>query len=71
LGIYACRHSFATYANEVRDTDARRHIMGRLLGNLDDVYVETFFVERLKGVTDHVRSRLQIPDVIGDAFVPQ
>ncbi len=66
VGLYACRHTFATYANEVRDTDARRHIMGRLLPNLDDVYVETLFSERLKAVTDHVRTRLRIADLVGD-----
>lgn len=66
VGIYACRHTFATYANESRDTDARRHIMGRLVPNLDDVYVETFFLPRLKVVTDHVRTRLEIPEVVGD-----
>lgn len=65
VGIYACRHTFATLANEVRDTDARRHLMGRLLPNLDDVYVETLFVERLKSVVNHVRSKLQIAEMIG------
>jgi integrase len=38
VNLGACRHTFATYANEVRDTDARRHILGRLLPNLDDIY---------------------------------
>lgn len=66
VGIYGCRHTFATYANEIRDTDARRHLMGRLLPNLDDVYVETLFVQRLKTVTDHVRDRLQIAKVVGN-----
>lgn len=68
VGIYACRHTFFTYANEVRDTDARRHIGGRLVPNLDDVYVETFFMARLTAVTDHVRSRLQVSEMIGHRF---
>lgn len=68
VGLGACRHTFATYANESRDTDARRHIMGRLLPNLDDVYVETLFHVRLKNVTDHVRIRLQISEIIGNRF---
>lgn len=69
VGLYAARHTFATFANEVRDTDARRHIMGRLLPNLDDVYVEMLFEQRLKAITDHVRARLQITEIIGDAFL--
>lgn len=67
VGLYAARHTFATYANEVRDTDARRHIMGRLLPNLDDIYVETLFEQRLKAVTDHVHRRLEIAQVVGFA----
>jgi integrase len=66
VGINACRHTFATLANEVRDTDARRHIMGRKLPNLDDIYVETLFVARLRSVTDHVRQRLGIPEIVGE-----
>lgn len=57
VGFYALRHTFITYANEVRDSDARRHIMGRKLAGLDDDYVESFFLPRLKVVTDHVRTR--------------
>lgn len=66
VNLGACRHTFATYANEARDTDARRHLMGRLLPNLDDVYVETLFHHRLKAVVDHVRTRLAIADLVGD-----
>jgi integrase len=58
VGFYALRHTFATYANEVRDADARRHIMGRRLPELDDVYIEHLFLPRLKTLTDHVRTRL-------------
>lgn len=65
VNLGACRHTFATYANEARDTDARRHLMGRLLPNLDDVYVETMFHTRLRSVVDHVRERLQVSDFIG------
>lgn len=57
VGFYALRHTFATYANEVRDSDARRHIMGRRLPDLDDVYIEYLFLPRLKVLTDHVRSK--------------
>lgn len=64
ITMYDFRHTFATHANEVRDTDARRHIMGRLLPNLDDVYVEGLFEQRLKRVTDHVRKRLSIADIV-------
>lgn len=69
VGLGACRHTFATFANEVRDTDARRHIMGRLLPNLDDLYVEMLFEQRLKAVTDHVRARLNIAEMISISHV--
>lgn len=59
LGFYALRHTFYTYANEVRDSDARLHLMGRRLPSIDgDAYLEGLFLPRLKVVTDHVRSRL-------------
>lgn len=58
--FYWLRHTFATYANEVRDADARRFIMGRALPDLDDVYVETVFLARLQSVTSHVREKLGI-----------
>lgn len=61
--FYWLRHTFATYANEVRDADARRHIMGRRLPDLDDVYVETVFLPRLRVLTDHVREKLGIATV--------
>lgn len=57
VGFYALRHTFITYANEVRDSDARRHITGRRLAGVDDDYVESFFLPRLKVVTDHVYAR--------------
>lgn len=69
VGMYACRHTFATIANEIRDTDARRHLMGRILPNLDDVYVEGMLLKRLKVVTDHVRRRLSIAKLVRDARV--
>ena len=58
--FYWLRHTFATYANEVRDADARRTLMGRALPDLDDVYVETVFLARLQSVTSHVREKLGI-----------
>lgn len=57
VGFYSLRHTFITYANEVRDSDARRHIMGRKLAGLDDDYVESFFLPRLRVVVDHVYAR--------------
>ncbi len=57
VGFYALRHTFITYANEVRDSDARRHITGRRLAGVEDDYVESFFLPRLKIVVDHVRAR--------------
>lgn len=59
MGFYALRHTFATYANEIRDSDARLHLMGRALPGIDgDAYIEELFLPRLKIVTDHVRARL-------------
>ncbi len=54
-GIYALRHTFATLANEVTDTDARKRLMGHRLHG-----------PRLRKVTDHIRQALSIPDLIGD-----
>jgi integrase len=65
-GLYSLRHTFATLANEVRDADARRCLMGRRLTGLDDVYVASIFEPRLKAVTDHVRQALSIPNLVGD-----
>jgi site-specific recombinase XerD len=56
-GFYSLRHTFITYANEVRDSDARRHITGRRLTGVEDDYVESFFLPRLRVVVDHVRTR--------------
>jgi integrase len=58
VGFYALRHTHITYANEVRDSDARLHIAGRKLRGTDDDYVESFFLPRLKAVTDHVHARI-------------
>lgn len=57
VGFYALRHTFITYANEVRDSDARRHITGRRLHGVEDDYVESFFLPRLRVVVDHVHAR--------------
>jgi integrase len=65
-GLYLLRHTFATLANEVRDGDANKAIMGRRLTGLDDVYVATVFDPRLRAVTDHVRERLRIADLVGN-----
>jgi integrase len=59
VGMYALRHTFATYAREVRDIDAYRRIMGRKVGEgVDEDYIETVSAERLEAVVNHVRSRL-------------
>lgn len=59
VGFYVCRHTHATYANEVRDSDARLHLMGRRLPGLDgDTYVEGIFLPRLEAITSHIRNRL-------------
>jgi integrase len=61
VGFYVCRHTHATYANEIRDSDARLHLMGRKLPGIDsDTYLEGIFLPRLKKVTAHIRKRLLI-----------
>ncbi len=54
----ALRHTFATWANDVQDRDATRLIMGHRLKGMDDIYVESIKLPRLKRVVNHVRSKL-------------
>lgn len=58
VGFYALRHTFRTYADEAKDPHAAMRIMGHSFPGMSDAYIEAVSVERLKAVTDHVRSRL-------------
>jgi len=58
LGFYALRHTFRTWADEVRDQHAIHRIMGHSLPGMSDVYVEEISLDRLRAVADHVRAKL-------------
>jgi integrase len=70
LGFYTLRHTFRTLADEARDQPAADYIMGHEVAHMSSVYRETISDERLKAVTDHVRSWLfgnQADDQAGEA----
>ncbi len=58
VGFYALRHTFRTWADEVKDQHAIHRIMGHAIPGMSGIYVEQISIERLKAVTDHVRSKL-------------
>jgi integrase len=58
LGFYTLRHTFRTVADEAKDQPAVDFIMGHEVPHMSSVYRETISDERLKAVTDHVRSWL-------------
>jgi integrase len=58
IGFYALRHTFRTVADEAKDQPAADFIMGHEVPHLSSVYRETISDERLRAVTDHVRTWL-------------
>jgi integrase len=58
LGFYALRHTFETIGGEARDQVAVNHIMGHADASMSAVYRERISDERLRAVTDCVRSWL-------------
>lgn len=65
VGLNACRHTFATYANELQDRDAFKRLMGRKIAEgIDETYIDRIFLPRLKRVVNHVRRRLSIPKIV-------
>jgi integrase len=56
--FYALRHTFRTVADEARDQPAVDHIMGHESPHMSSVYRERISDERLKAVTNYVRSWL-------------
>jgi integrase len=58
VGFYALRHTFRTWADEVRDQHAIYRIMGHNISGMAGIYVETIGLERLVAVTEHVREKL-------------
>jgi integrase len=59
--FYALRHTFETIGGEAKDQIAVDHIMGHARDDMASVYRERISDERLKAVSDHVRSWL-FPD---------
>jgi integrase len=58
LGFYALRHTFETIAGESRDQVAVNHIMGHADQSMAGVYRERIGDDRLRDVSDFVRSWL-------------
>jgi integrase len=56
--FYTLRHTFRTVADEAKDQPAADLIMGHEVPHMSSVYRETISDERLKAVSDHVRSWL-------------
>jgi integrase len=57
-GFYALRHTFRTWADEVRDQHAIHRIMGHAIPGMSGIYVEKIELHRLRAVVDHVRRKL-------------
>ncbi|MCI0460799.1 MAG: site-specific integrase [Gemmataceae bacterium] len=59
--FYALRHTFETVGGEAKDQIAVDHIMGHARDDMASVYRERISDERLKAVSDHVRTWLLPP----------
>jgi integrase len=69
LGFYTLRHTFRTVADEARDQPAADYIMGHEVSHMSSVYRERISDDRLRAVTEHVRSWLF--GVSGTAAAPE
>ena len=58
LGFYALRHTFRTWADEVKDQHAIHRIMGHAIPGMSGIYVEEIGMDRLRAVVDHVHDKL-------------
>jgi integrase len=58
LGFYTLRHTFRTWADEVRDQHAIHRILGHTIPGMSGIYVEEISLDRLRAVVDHVRGKL-------------
>jgi integrase len=61
LGFYTLRHVFRTIADEAKDQPATDYIMGHKSNHMASHYRETISDERLRAVTDYVRTWLYPP----------
>jgi len=58
IGFFTLRHTFRTWADEVRDQHAIHRIMGHTIPGMSGIYVEEISLDRLRAVVNHVRSKL-------------
>jgi integrase len=60
VSFYTLRHTFRTWADEVRDQHAIHRIMGHTIPipGMSGIYVEAIGLDRLVAVTEHVRKKL-------------
>ena len=58
IGFYTLRHTFRTWADEVRDQHAIHRIMGHAIPGMSGIYVEKIELHRLRAVVDHVHGKL-------------
>ena len=60
VGFAKLRHTFRTVADNVRDANAIRRVMGHEIGrdSVERTYTDTIELKRIKAVTDHVRDWL-------------
>jgi integrase len=58
LGFYTLRHTFRTVADEARDQPAADYMMGHEVQHTSSVYREAISDERLRAVSEHVRTWL-------------
>jgi integrase len=58
VSFYTLRHTFRTWADEVRDQHAIHRIMGHTIPGMSGIYIEAIGLERLVAVTEHVRKKL-------------
>jgi len=70
VSFYTLRHTFRTWADEVRDQHAIHRIMGHTIPGMSGIYVETIGLDRLVAVTEHVRRKLFVEPSASPAEVP-
>jgi integrase len=58
VGFYTLRHTFRTWADEVKDQHAIHRIMGHTIPGMSGIYVEQIGLDRLWAVVNHVREKL-------------
>jgi integrase len=62
VGFYTLRHTFRTWADEVRDQHAIHRIMGHTIPGMSGIYIEEISLDRLRVVVEHVRQKVFPPE---------